>query len=168
MYLLLSLIQSQSNSLSKGSRRNINFNVEKEYAVTIDNYTDTSHCKFYDGFGNRLYPCMTPGPFDEMRFCNFQYSNPNESYCNMPYTLSINNESKQSLNIFPNPTSDNFTIECAMEDIGKTIQLYDALGNLVLDKKIERSSEKINVMQFSSGIYSIRFNQNVYRLVIQN
>jgi hypothetical protein len=146
----------------------MDFNSEKEYAVTIDNYTDTSHCKFYDGFGNRLYPCMTPGPFNEMRFCNFQYNSPNEDYCSMPYTLGVNSTSKKSLKIFPNPTSDNFTIECALEDIGKTIQLSDALGNLVLDKKIERSSEKINVMSFSPGIYSIRLDQTVYQLVIQN
>jgi hypothetical protein len=86
----------------------------------------------------------------------------------MPYTLGMNSTLKKDLSIFPNPTSDNFTIECAMEDIGKRIQMFDALGNLVLDKKIERSSEKINVMQFSPGVYSIRFDRNVYRLVIQN
>ena len=136
----------------------MDFNPEKDYAVTIDNYSDTSHCKFYDGFGNRLYPCITQGPFNETRFCNFQYNTPNDNFCSMPYTVAVNSISKKSLNIFPNPTSDNFTIECAMEDIGKTIQLFDALGNLVLDKKIERSSEKINVMKFSPGIYSIRFD----------
>ena len=146
----------------------MDFNLEKEYAVTIDNYTDTSHCKFYDGFGNRLYPCMTPGPFNEMRFCNFQYNSPNEDYCSMPYTLGVNSPSKKNLKIFPNPTSDNFTLECAMEDIGKSMKIYDAVGNLVLDKKIERSSEKINVTQFSPGIYSIQFDLNIYRLIIQN
>ena len=146
----------------------MDFNPEKEYAVIIDNYTDTAHCKFYDGFGNRLYPCITPGPFDETRFCNFQYSTPNENYCNMPYTVGIENEVKKAIRIFPNPTSDYFTIEINSEDIGKNIQIFDALGKIVLEKKIEVLNEKINVSQFSPGIYSIRFNQSIQKLIVQN
>lgn len=145
----------------------MDFNPEKEYAVIIDNYTDTAHCKFYDGFGNRLYPCSTLGPFNETRFCNFQYSNPNESYCNMPYTVGLANNKKNNIQVYPNPTSDYFNFESNSEDIGKSFQMFDALGQLVLDKKIERVSEKINVSKFSPGIYSIRFDQNVYRLVVR-
>jgi hypothetical protein len=146
----------------------MDFHPEKEYAVTIDNYTDTAHCKFYDGFGNRLYPCITPGPFNETRFCNFQYSNPNENYCDMPYTVGVDIHSKKSIQIFPNPASEAFTIECSPKDIGKTVQLYNALGNLILEKNIESSSEKINITHFAPGVYSVRFEQMIYRLVIQN
>ncbi|MEN9944017.1 MAG: hypothetical protein RLZZ91_2018 [Bacteroidota bacterium] len=146
----------------------MDFNPEKEYAVIIDNYTDTTHCKFYDGFGNRLYPCITPGPFDETRFCNFQYNNPNENYCSMPYTVEVDTYSNNSIKIFPNPTTEAFTIESSINDIGKTVQLYDALGNLILEKNIQSSSERINVTQFAPGVYSVRFAQVTYRLVIQN
>lgn len=146
----------------------MDFNSEKEYAVTIDNYTDTAHCKFYDGFGNRLYPCSTPGPFDETRFCNFQYTQPNEAYCNMPYTLGLENNVKKRIAIYPNPTSDYFNFEFGNEDIGKTFQMFNALGQLVLDKKIERTIEKTSVVKFSPGVYSIRFENNVYRVVVRN
>lgn len=144
----------------------VDFNPEKEYAVIIDNYTDTAHCKFYDGFGNRLYPCMTPGPFNEVRFCNFQYTNPNESYCSMPYTLGVEQISKKKIQLYPNPALDNFTFECSMDDLGKNIQLFDAVGKMVLNKKIERVSEKINISSFSPGIYSVRFNESTYKLII--
>ncbi len=144
----------------------VDFNPEKEYAVIIDNYTDTAHCKFYDGFGNRLYPCMTPGPFNEVRFCNFQYTNPNESYCSMPYTLGVEQISKKKIQLYPNPARDNFTFECSMDDLGKNIQLFDAVGKMVLNKKIERVSEKINISSFSPGIYSVRFNESTYKLII--
>ena len=146
----------------------MDFNPQKEYAVIIDEYSDTAHCKFFDGYGNRLYPCITPGPFNETRFCNFQYATPNENYCNMPYTVGIANNSKNNLRIYPNPAAEYFNLETGIEDIGKHFQVYDALGKLVLDKKIERSSEKISTAQFNSGIYSIRFNQSVHRLVIRN
>ena len=144
----------------------VDFNPEKEYAVIIDNYTDTAHCKFYDGFGNRLYPCMTPGPFNEVRFCNFQYTNPNESYCSMPYTLGVEQISNKKIQLYPNPALDNFTFECSMDDLGKNIQLFDAVGKMVLNKKIERVSEKINISSFSPGIYSVRFNESTYKLII--
>jgi hypothetical protein len=145
----------------------MDFNIEKEYAVIIDNYVDSAHCKFYDGFGNRLYPCITPGPFDEFRFCNFQYNPNNDSYCNMPYTVGIENSTKKKIQIYPNPASNEFTFECAMDDIGKNIQIFDGIGKVVYDKKIERISEKIDITKFSPGIYSVRFDELIYKLIIE-
>lgn len=146
----------------------MDYNPEKEYAVIVDNYTDTAHCKFYDGFGNRLYPCITPGPFNEVRCCNFQYTNPNESYCNMPYALDVDNFSERNINIFPNPAKEVFTIESSAEDIGKNIQLYDSMGRLVLDKKIENVNQQFNLDSFTSGIYSVRFEQRIFKLMIHH
>jgi hypothetical protein len=110
---------------------------------------------------------MTPGPFNEVRFCNFQYTNPNESYCNMPYTLGVEQISKKKIQLYPNPARDHFTFECSMDDLGKNIQLFDAVGKMVLNKKIERVTEKINITSFSPGIYSVRFNEGTYKLIIQ-
>jgi hypothetical protein len=50
----------------------------------------------------------------------------------------------------------------------RTVQLYNALGNLILEKNIESPSEKINVTQFAPGVYSVRFEQKIYRLIIQH
>jgi hypothetical protein len=54
-----------------------------------------------------------------------------------------------------------------MDDIGKNIQLFDGIGKVVYDKKIERISEKIDITKFSPGIYSVRFDEVIYKLIIE-
>jgi hypothetical protein len=55
------------------------------------------------------------------------------------------------INIYPNPTTDVFFIEC--EKLG-TIKLYDMLGKAILNKNINRKSA-ININRFPKGIYNV-------------
>jgi sugar lactone lactonase YvrE len=63
----------------------------------------------------------------------------------------------EQLSIFPNPTSDNFTIQNPKGDHLTEIQILNMNGKLVQDLKIENSSAeiKIDVADLPVGIYFI-------------
>lgn len=66
--------------------------------------------------------------------------------------LSTDDVFADKFGLYPNPASDNITI--ATNETIDRVELYNALGQLVLTK--ERQSTKIDVQEFTSGIYILR------------
>lgn len=60
------------------------------------------------------------------------------------------NSSNLKASIYPNPTSDDFTIETENEI--KSVEIYSFLGQKILSSQ----NKKINVSNFSKGIYMVR------------
>ncbi len=60
-----------------------------------------------------------------------------------------------SANIYPNPTQSTFTIETELNQF--TVKVYDAYGKLLMneDYKDNKSSVKLNMADYLSGIYLI-------------
>ncbi|WP_281337107.1 LamG-like jellyroll fold domain-containing protein [Flavobacterium eburneipallidum] len=56
--------------------------------------------------------------------------------------------------IYPNPTSDNFTIE--MENEVKTVEIYSLLGQKILTA----TSKNINISNVSKGVYLVRIEDS--------
>ena len=61
-----------------------------------------------------------------------------------------NSEQKAKFNIYPNPTSDNFTIE--MDSTLKSVKIYSLQGQKVLTS----TTKSIDVSSFSKGIYLVK------------
>ncbi len=61
------------------------------------------------------------------------------------------------LKIYPNPTKDYFEISGITEEI-KSIEVYDAIGKLVISQKGITNLNNINVSSLQQGIYYIRTN----------
>lgn len=89
-------------------------------------------------------------------------------------TLSVldNFIKKSSINIFPNPTENNFTLE--LTNLGKSeIEIYNILGSVVYRTSTNKKVVHINKNnQFKSGIYLIKVvseNNKIYqsKLVIK-
>lgn len=62
--------------------------------------------------------------------------------------------SKQ-FSIYPNPTSDNFSIEMPTNVSSADISIFDYLGRLVSNQTISSSSTSINVSALNSGTYIV-------------
>jgi hypothetical protein len=63
--------------------------------------------------------------------------------------------------IFPNPTSGNFYIDFKSNTIDNaSVEVYDAIGKLVLTEKINTSLISISLDQYTKGIYSVRIKNN--------
>ena len=56
--------------------------------------------------------------------------------------------------IYPNPTSDNFTIE--MENEVKSVEIYSLLGQKILTA----TSKNINISNVSKGVYLVRIEDS--------
>jgi len=58
------------------------------------------------------------------------------------------------LNLFPNPTSENFLIQISDGDfIPSDLIIYDHIGKLVLRERINNNSQLIDMQSMNSGIY---------------
>jgi len=62
--------------------------------------------------------------------------------------------------IYPNPASEYLTIQSAGGLLG-TIQIFDAQGKMVVEKRITDSSADIDVREFSPGVYLVRNDRSV-------
>lgn len=83
-------------------------------------------------------------------------------------TLSINdiNIKKTTLKLFPIPNKGEFIISNSDGNIG-IIKIFDINGKLLQTKNIEFNNAKINVSNYSSGIYILKNNLRVIRFIIE-
>ena len=73
----------------------------------------------------------------------------------------LNNE-KYNFNIFPNPVNDYLIIECNKNELIKSIELSDILGNNINYKIIQKNNNKytIDTRNLANGSYCISINNN--------
>ncbi|MGV6829017.1 MAG: T9SS type A sorting domain-containing protein [Flavobacteriales bacterium] len=71
--------------------------------------------------------------------------------------LGVNDMQNNAFSIYPNPAQDFVTITSALEG-SKTIQVFDLLGNKVLDTNT--INDQLNVSPLTSGIYLISISQD--------
>ena len=76
-------------------------------------------------------------------------------------TASIEDEAFNNFNLFPNPTTGEFTVKFNVENSSEvTLQLYDVRGRMVEEKKYSNVrdyfSEKVILNRVSSGLYLLK------------
>jgi hypothetical protein len=71
--------------------------------------------------------------------------------------LSIENFSKNKLNITPNPTSDYFSFSFPEQSTSGIIYIFDSSGSIILSEFIENSQNTIQVSNLSQGLYFVSF-----------
>lgn len=75
-----------------------------------------------------------------------------------PYLINVKNsydvnESSINVNLYPNPTNGNITIQAAGM---QRITVVNALGQVVFDSEVDSDSEMLNMSQFGAGVFVIR------------
>jgi len=65
-------------------------------------------------------------------------------------------ELSNNISIFPNPATDEINIK---GDNLNRVLLLDSRGNIIIDKKADRSLMKLNVSQLSKGVYFVRIEK---------
>ena len=81
------------------------------------------------------------------------YFSGNCDYINQDYQM-VEEEHEAGLIVFPNPFQDQFTIHCD-DDTVQWVRVYDALGQLVLEKEWTENEVQVDMSEYSSGIYNI-------------
>jgi len=73
------------------------------------------------------------------------------------------------IQVYPNPISDNVTIEFTDLQRKGNIQLFNVIGNLVFSKQIDNQIEHISTASFANGLYFLVIqtgvDKSVYKLI---
>ena len=70
--------------------------------------------------------------------------------------LGIAEEKRLDFDMYPNPASENLTIQLPSGSDKATVQFYDYIGKLALTKEITTSNNKILVDDLSTGVYILK------------
>ena len=71
-------------------------------------------------------------------------------------TTEIASDDQESLKVYPNPANDYLMVEGEMT----SIEIYDAMGQRLLVKETKDANLRINISEYSNGIYFLRVNNN--------
>lgn len=96
----------------------------------------------------------------------------NHLYNNENYVLSSGNRViNTSIRVYPNPNKGRFTISINQERLADVqIELSNIQGRIVYTQQIPgalSATEEINLTNFSRGIYFLRVNNQVHKIVIE-
>ena len=110
------------------------------------------------------HPALIGKDLDPQGFMELE---PNSNFCTL---VDIDNIeiTTTDLNIFPNPIQDLFFIENKNSDLD-FIQIFDVVGNLVLEKNISVGKNEIHVSEWENGIYFVGNSQFSFfqKIIIQ-
>jgi len=91
----------------------------------------------------------------------------NTTFCadiTVPSTASIKEINEPfTLSLYPNPATS--VVELASNEALETIMIYNTLGTLVYQEKIQGNTAKIAVSDFPKGVYLLRCNGMTKRFV---
>ncbi len=68
-------------------------------------------------------------------------------------------ENKYHVSVYPNPNNGVFNLQISGNE-NTQVEIYNALGQLVLVQNVEANSIQLNILSFNSGIYHIRVLKN--------
>ncbi|GAB1308879.1 hypothetical protein KH5_15620 [Urechidicola sp. KH5] len=71
-------------------------------------------------------------------------------------SLSVNESEQKFMAVYPNPSSESFTIDLIDNTNKTTISIYNSLGTLINQDIITTSKKVINVHSWASGIYFVK------------
>jgi hypothetical protein len=80
--------------------------------------------------------------------------------------LEIGNSQPAIVHIFPNPTTDFLNIEINANQVGKTIQLINSQGQVLQEFLAQNRSNQYQISHLPAGIYLIRIDEAIHKIVI--
>ena len=78
----------------------------------------------------------------------------------------------ENIIIYPNPTSNKFIIEMDNQKDSYNLEIFNTIGQIILNKRIFNSFEQIDLSDQSAGIYFVKKqsakNTMVKKIIKQN
>jgi hypothetical protein len=115
--------------------------VANNYWCTTDSIA--TQAVIYDGHNNVSYGLVNFMPLDT-------------NQCYLTSGISDNKPQTLSFNVFPNPTSNDLTIELPTTTSKAEIKIYTLLGDLAYSSTVRTKKTEIDVSAFANGIYIIQ------------
>lgn len=71
-----------------------------------------------------------------------------------------------SLSVYPNPACDFILIDCAPEQIGQRMVMYDAFGKTIFEALISKKEMQFNLQELTNGMYLVKIGSQTKRLEV--
>ena len=68
---------------------------------------------------------------------------------------------------FPNPTTGLINLRVSETGADASIQLFDIVGNKLMEKQVESDMEQIDLQRFSSGVYFLHITKDMKKKIIK-
>ena len=95
-------------------------------------------------------------------------TNENKFYYEQSTTSTgIYENSNSFFSVFPNPASDQITIETNEYLMGNEFAIYNSIGKSVRKGSISTKETIVNLNDLATGIYILRINKQVYKVIKQ-
>ncbi|MCT4664926.1 MAG: aryl-sulfate sulfotransferase [Flavobacteriales bacterium] len=86
---------------------------------------------------------------------------PNETFCE---TISVDEVSTKDFVLYPNPTSNNITLDFDQNDTYQ-IRIIDAQGRMLIENQLQGNHIKIDISEFNAGIYFVKINDSLTKKI---
>lgn len=109
---------------------------------------------------NPIYIVVTPGSYTLMITDSHGCT-----ATSLPVVITgIAEEIKNTIQIFPNPFNNEFTVFGLQFAVGKTLEVFDATGRKVYEEKILKDNFKLQTSNWQKGIYTLRIGSVVRKI----
>lgn len=85
------------------------------------------------------------------------------SACVLVDFTGLNDINKGAMKVYPNPTSETFSIEVDLNLVGSNYIIYNQLGAIVKKGLISNSNQIVDVSNLASGVYNLSIASTVLR-----
>ena len=72
------------------------------------------------------------------------------------YVLGTSEANRLDFDMFPNPASEELTIQLPSGSENASVEFYDYIGRLALTQKVSQTNNSINVQDLSAGVYILK------------
>lgn len=111
------------------------------------------------GFTSKGNPNLTCIEVDSVAYCSANWTNIDpQSFFSLDcdYDLSVSAVELPKMSVFPNPASDQFTLQVPSEIKCKTVQIFNTQGQVVFEEILQNQSEFYMKVNLFPGFYLIR------------
>lgn len=78
--------------------------------------------------------------------------------------VSVETKNQPILSVYPNPATDSFNF--VVSEIGNDVVIYNVVGEIIYQNKIQYFETTIQSNQFNAGIYFVVYNGQMVKLII--
>ncbi|MFZ9846710.1 MAG: glycosyl hydrolase family 18 protein [Flavobacteriales bacterium] len=81
--------------------------------------------------------------------------------------VGVNENENTFFSVYPNPATSKVNISTTVENIKSSFQIIDISGSIVYEGLISQTHESFDVSSLSAGIYFLKVDQHVQKLIIE-
>jgi photosystem II stability/assembly factor-like uncharacterized protein len=147
------------------NEKNVSY-FEVERSTDSKFFTPLSKTLAKNGFSLNDYQSIDEKPFSGVSYYRLKMMDKDGLFTYSPIkSVSLKENEKFNIKVFPNPTSDKLNIEFQSDNSKEvTIDMYNVYGHLVYSYKLEgrigNNRLFFNTHQFSAGLYTLKIKQD--------